>query len=112
MIGATSPAISGDAVVAAFSSGELVAMQTANGNVLWSAELSKSNRNSALSEIRDIAGRPVIFRGDVYAVSHSGLMAVINLHTGAQRWTLPVTSVSTPWPPGDVGWRPRTHWAG
>jgi outer membrane protein assembly factor BamB len=102
ILSATSPAISGDAVVAAFASGEVVAMQTANGNQLWSAELSKSNRNSALSEIRDIAGRPVIYHGDVYAASHSGVMAAINVRTGAQRWTLPVTSITTPWPVGDV----------
>jgi outer membrane protein assembly factor BamB len=102
ILAASSPAISGEAVVSAFASGELVAMQAANGNTLWSNELSKSNRNSALSEIRDIAGRPVIYRGDVYAVSHSGVMAAIDLRTGAQRWTLPVTSVSTPWPVGDV----------
>jgi outer membrane protein assembly factor BamB len=102
ILAASSPAISGEAVVSAFASGELVALQAANGNSLWSDELSKSNRNSALSEIRDIAGRPVIYRGDVYAVSHSGVMAAIDLRTGAQRWTLPVTSVSTPWPVGDV----------
>jgi outer membrane protein assembly factor BamB len=102
VLGASSPAISGEAVVAAFASGELIALQAANGNTLWTDELSKSNRNSALSEIRDIAGRPVIYRGDVYAVSHSGLMAAIDLRTGAQRWTLPVTSVTTPWPVGDV----------
>jgi outer membrane protein assembly factor BamB len=102
ILDAPSPAVSGDAVIAGFASGELVAMQTANGDELWTAELSKSNRNSALSEIRDIAGRPVVYRGDVYAVSHSGMMAAVNLRTGAVRWSLPVTSVSTPWPAGDV----------
>ena len=102
ILAASSPAISGEAVVTAFASGELVALQAANGNPLWSDELSKSNRNSALSEIRDIAGRPAIYRGDVYAVSHSGMMAAIDMRTGAQRWTLPVTSTTTPWPVGDV----------
>jgi outer membrane protein assembly factor BamB len=99
---ATSPAVSGDAVVASFASGELVALQASNGNGLWTDVLSKSNRNSALSEIRDIPGRPVIYKGDVYAVSHSGLFTAIDLRTGAQRWSLPVTAISTPWPAGDV----------
>ncbi|HLK23433.1 MAG TPA: PQQ-binding-like beta-propeller repeat protein [Caulobacteraceae bacterium] len=102
ILASTSPAVLGDAVVAGFASGELVAMQTANGNQLWSVELSKSNRNSALSEIRDISGRPVIYHGDVYAVSHSGLMAAVDMRTGSARWTLPVTSITTPWPAGDV----------
>jgi len=99
---ATSPAITADEVVASFASGELVALQTSNGNGLWTAVLSKSNRNSALSEIRDIPGRPVVYKGDVYAVSHSGLLAAIDLRTGETRWTLPVTSITTPWPVGDV----------
>jgi len=102
VLAATSPAVSGDAVVASFASGELVALQAANGNGLWSLVLSKSNRDSALSEIRDIPGRPVIYRGDVFAASHSGVFADVELRTGAQRWQLPVVSVSTPWPAGDV----------
>jgi outer membrane protein assembly factor BamB len=99
---ATSPAASGDAVVASFASGELVALQTSNGNGLWTNVLSKSNRNSALSEIRDIPGRPVIYKGDVYAVSHSGVFASIELRTGAERWSIPITGISSPWPAGDV----------
>jgi outer membrane protein assembly factor BamB len=99
---ATSPAVSGDAVVASFASGELVALQADNGNTLWTAVLSKSNRNSALSEIRDIPGRPVVYKGDVFAVSHSGVFSSIELRTGNEHWNLPVTSVSSPWPVGDV----------
>jgi outer membrane protein assembly factor BamB len=102
ILASTSPAVSGDAVVASFASGELVALQTANGTGLWTDVLSKSNRNSALSEIRDIPGRPVIYKGDVYAVSHSGVFASIELRTGAERWTIPVTGITTPWPSGDV----------
>jgi outer membrane protein assembly factor BamB len=99
---ATSPAVTADAVVTSFASGELVALQPANGNGLWSAVLSKSTRNSALSEIRDIPGRPVIFKGDVFAISHSGLFAAIDLRTGDVRWSLPLTGETTPWPAGDV----------
>lgn len=102
ILAATSPAVTSDTVVAAFASGELVALQSSNGNGLWSVVLSKSNRNSALSELRDIPGRPVIYKGDVFAVSHSGMLAAIDLLSGNVRWTLPVTSISTPWPVGDV----------
>jgi len=99
---ATSPAVSGDAVIASFASGELVTLQADNGNSLWTAVLSKSNRNSALSEIRDIPGRPVVYKGTVYAVSHSGVFSAIEVRTGNERWNLPITSVSSPWAAGDV----------
>ncbi|MDP1874658.1 PQQ-like beta-propeller repeat protein [Phenylobacterium sp.] len=102
ILGSSSPAVSGDTVIAAFSSGELVALRAGNGNDLWNEGLSRGSRTNALSEIRDISGRPVIYRGDVYAVSHAGAFAAVDLRTGAPRWTLPVTATSTPWPAGDV----------
>ena len=102
ILGASSPAVSGDTVVASFGSGELVALRVANGNDLWDEALSRASRTSSLSEIRDIPGRPVIYRGDVYAVSHSGVFAATDLRTGQARWTLPVVGVTTPLPAGDV----------
>jgi outer membrane protein assembly factor BamB len=99
---ASSPAVSEDTVVAPFSSGELVALRAANGGTQWSEVLSRTSRTNALSEIRDIPGRPVIYKGDVFAASQSGVFAAVTLRTGARRWDLPVTSIDTPWPAGDV----------
>jgi outer membrane protein assembly factor BamB len=102
MLAATSPAVENETVVASFASGELVALRAANGNELWNASLSRANRTNALSEIRDIAGRPVIYKSDVYAVSHSDVLAAVDLRTGQTRWTLPVSAMTSPWPAGDV----------
>jgi outer membrane protein assembly factor BamB len=102
ILSASSPAASGDVVIGAFASGELVALRAGNGNDLWNNALSRASRTNALSEIRDVAGRPVIFKGDVYAASHSGVFASTDLRSGQNRWTLPVSSISTPWPAGDV----------
>ena len=102
ILAASSPAVSGDTVVASFGSGELVALRAANGNDLWTEGLSRASRTSALSEIRDIAGRPVIYQGDVFAVSHSGVFAATDLRTGQARWTLPIVGISSPLPAGDV----------
>jgi outer membrane protein assembly factor BamB len=99
---ASSPAVSGDTVIAPFASGELTALKSANGNDLWSFVLSLTNRNSALSEIRDIAGRPVIYRGDAFAGSHSGVFAAVDLRTGQPKWSQPIATISAPWPAGDV----------
>jgi outer membrane protein assembly factor BamB len=103
LLAASSPAISGDEVISGFGSGELVAQRTTNGNDIWGPQaLSQSNRNNALSEIRDIAGRPVVYRGDVFAASHAGLFSAIDLRSGMPRWSLPLSSQTTPWPAGDV----------
>jgi outer membrane protein assembly factor BamB len=102
ILAATSPAVDNETVVASFASGELVAVRAANGNELWNASLSRTSRTNALSEIRDIAGRPVIYKSDVYAVSHADILAAVDLRTGQPRWTLPVSAFTSPWPAGDV----------
>jgi outer membrane protein assembly factor BamB len=102
ILAASSPAVSGDTVVAGFASGELVALRATNGNDLWSEALSRASRTNALSEIRDIPGRPVVYKGDVFAVSHSGVFAATDIRSGQARWSLPVTAITTPWAAGDV----------
>lgn len=102
ILSSSSPAVSGDTVVASFGSGELVALRSANGNDLWNEALSRASRTSALSEIRDIAGRPVVYEGDVFAVSHSGVFSATDLRTGQARWSLPVVGITSPLPEGDV----------
>lgn len=99
---ASSPAVTGETVIAPFSSGELVALRASTGQPVWQQVLSRTSRTSALSEIRDIAGRPVVSRGVVYAVSHSGLMSAIDVRTGQPKWQLPVAGVNAPLPVGDV----------
>ena len=99
---ASSPAVTGDTVIAPFSSGEVVALRATNGQALWQHVLSRTSRTSALSEIRDVAGRPVISRGFVYAVSHSGVLSSIDIRSGQPRWELPVAGVNAPLPVGDV----------
>jgi outer membrane protein assembly factor BamB len=44
----------------------------------------------------------VIYGGDVFAVSHSGVFAATDLRTGAARWSLPVVGITSPLPEGDV----------
>jgi outer membrane protein assembly factor BamB len=102
ILAASSPAVANDTLVTSFASGELVALRAANGNELWNASLSRASRTNALSEIRDIAGRPVVYKTDVFAVSHADYFAAVDLRTGSVRWTLPVSAITTPWAAGDV----------
>jgi outer membrane protein assembly factor BamB len=99
---ASSPAVVGDTVIAPFSSGEVTALRASTGQSLWTQVLSRTSRTSALSEIRDIAGRPVISRGVVYAVGHSGLLQAMDIRSGQPKWQLPISGVNAPLPVGDV----------
>ena len=75
MLASTSAAIAGETVIAPYTSGEVYALRAQNGQVGWSDVLSRSGHVTALSQLDDIAGRPVIDRGVVYAISQSGMMA-------------------------------------
>lgn len=102
ILSAPSVAVDGDTVVAPFASGEIAALLTANGRRLWTDSLSRTGRLTSLSAINDIAGRPVIDGGAAYAVSHSGVLAAIDLRTGQRIWARAFASTQTPCVAGDV----------
>ncbi|MBO6728284.1 MAG: PQQ-binding-like beta-propeller repeat protein [Maricaulis sp.] len=101
LITSPSPAVLGDIVVAPFASGEIVALRVQNGNPLWSDSLSGSGTMTAMSEINDVAGSPIIVDNTVYAMSHSGTMVAISLRSGERLWELPAGGLHAPWVAGD-----------
>jgi outer membrane protein assembly factor BamB len=100
ILAASSPAVAGDTIVAPFASGELVALLSANGRRLWVDALSRAGRLTSLSAINDIAGRPVIDNGTLFAASHSGLLAAIDMRSGQRIWARSFASTQTPWVAG------------
>ena len=101
LLGGASPAVDGNIVVTPYSSGEIFALRVENGRALWSDNLTAIKRTDAVSALADIRGRPVIDRGMVYAVSHSGRMVAIDLPTGRRVWEADVGGVEQPWIAGD-----------
>lgn len=102
ILSAPSVAVEGETIVAPFASGEVVALLAGNGRRLWSDSLSRSGRLTSLSAINDIAGRPVLDDGVVFAASHSGLLAAIDMRTGQRGWSRSFASTQTPWIMGEV----------
>ncbi len=101
VLGGASPAVSGGLVIVPYSSGELYALRVENGRVAWSDALSRTGRLTALSSLNDIDGNPVVDRNRVFAISHGGRMAAIDLRTGERIWERNIASVQTPWLAGD-----------
>ena len=97
----TSPAVEGSTVVVPYKSGELLAFDTQTGKPKWGDALTRTGRYSSVGAINDIAGRPAIYGGAVYAVSHSGRLAAIDLKTGRRIWAKNVASTQTPWVAGE-----------
>jgi outer membrane protein assembly factor BamB len=110
ILAASSPAVVGDTVVAPFASGEVAALFAPNGRRLWVDALTYVDTRAAgsganltsLSAINDIAGRPVMAGGEIYAVSHSGVIAAIDERSGERIWARSLTSTQTPCVVGDT----------
>jgi outer membrane protein assembly factor BamB len=101
ILASTNAAVSGETVIAPYTSGEIFALRAQNGQVGWTDVLSRTGHVTALSQLDDIAGRPVIDRGVVYAVSQSGLMAAFSVNTGERLWSRDIGGIQTPWAAGD-----------
>lgn len=101
LLGSASPAVEGNIVVVAYTSGELFAIRVENGRVLWSENLASGRNPGTMEALADIHGRPVIDRGRVFAVSHSGRMLAIELRTGNHIWEQELGGSHEPWSVGD-----------
>lgn len=102
VVGGASPAVDGDVIVAAFSSGELVALRVENGRELWADSLASLRRTDEIGSISHIRASPVIDRGRVYALSYSGMMTAIDLRNGRRLWDASIGGLERPWVAGDM----------
>lgn len=91
-----SPAVDGDTVIVPYSSGEIIAFKASSGDPVWSDSLTRAQLLTSVGGINDVAARPVIDRGLVFAVSVSGRMVAVDLKTGERVWTRNVASTQTP----------------
>jgi outer membrane protein assembly factor BamB len=101
LLGSGSPAVSGSLVVAAQSSGELVAVRTENGRQVWSDNLSTVRRAGSVWNVSDIRAPPVIDRDLVFAINLAGRMVAIDQRTGARIWQQELGALDMPWVAGD-----------
>ena len=110
LLGAASPAIKNNKVVAAYSSGELYALQTNNGRIFWGDNLSVKRGSGGVARISHVRGNPVIDENMVFATSHSGRLIALDLKTGRRLWELPIASRVMPWVAGDYLYIVSTGW--
>lgn len=101
LLGASSPAVDDNIVIAAFSSGDLVALHVENGAVVWSDSLANSLRLGGMAGLSDIRGLPVLNGEMVLAVSFGGKMAALDKRNGNRVWQREISSAETPWVAGN-----------
>jgi outer membrane protein assembly factor BamB len=83
-------------VIVPYSSGEILAFETETGEPKWLDALTGANRFTAVSGLTDVAASPVVYEGEVYAVSVSGRMIGVSLRDGGRLWAQNLSSAHTP----------------
>ena len=102
LLGAATPAVERDVVVVPYSSGELYALRVESGRVAWSEALSAPQFGAeSLANLNTINCSPVIDRGIVFAVSHGGRLAALDLSSGNRVWEQTLSGQNMPWPAGE-----------
>ena len=102
-VGNTAAAVGGDAVVVAYSSGELFALGIENGFELWRNDLSPSGFHADPSKLFfDVVAPPVIHDKTVYVATRAADTIAIDLATGDEQWRLPLESAELPWVAGNA----------
>lgn len=104
LLGAPSPAVHGDTVLVAYSSGELFAVRAANGREQWADNLAALRREGGVLSIAAIRGQPVLAAGGVAAVaiSNSGRLVAIDTRSGQRVWDQRVSGSQMPWVAGST----------
>ena len=100
-LGLPSPAVEDDIAVAGFASGEIVALNVADGRVLWSESLGTTRGGVSIADIGAISALPVIDRGRVFAVGMAGAATSLDLRSGRRVWEREVGGSLTPSVVGD-----------
>lgn len=86
IFGASTPAISGDTLIAGFNSGDLIALRVGSGEIIWSDSLGGGNGRGAALDFACIRGCPIIVGNTVYAASMSQVLVAMDIRSGRRLW--------------------------
>ncbi|ARO86332.1 outer membrane protein assembly factor BamB [Nitrosospira lacus] len=84
--------ISRGMVFAGFAGGKLVAINLANGGVVWEAVVSRPRGATELERITDVASLPVADEQQICAVAYQGRVACFEIANGNQIWARDASS--------------------
>lgn len=90
--GNSAPVIANDLVIAGSDNGRLSALVLSNGSVFWETAISYPSGKTELERMVDIDADPVVVGDVVYAVSHQGRLAAVDIGSGRIVWARDMSS--------------------
>ncbi|MGL5784342.1 MAG: PQQ-binding-like beta-propeller repeat protein [Alphaproteobacteria bacterium] len=101
LLGTSLPAVLGDTVVVAYSSGEVFGLKAGSGTVMWSESVSASKKGDLASSLTHVQALPVIDGNTVYILNQDGRMAALHVQNGRRLWERDIAGIQTPVVAGD-----------
>ncbi len=84
--GISGPAASNGGAIVGTASGRLVVNIIDSGLTAWEQQIAKPTGATELDRIVDIDSTPLVFLGNIYAVSYGGSLASVEIRTGQVVW--------------------------
>lgn len=96
--GSPTPAVKGETIVIAYSSGEVFAINSNRGSELWAETVSSgAERRNTASLFIDVSAKPILVDGFAYVASQNGSVIAYNISNGYRIWEQKIGSInSTP----------------
>ena len=88
--------VDGEKTIAGFSNGEVVALDNADGRVLWTFSVGVPKGKTELERLVDVDGKIIVDDGRVFVVSYQGKLSVLDEASGSELWSLPASSYGSP----------------
>ena len=92
--GSSSPVVYGDKVIVGFDDGKVEALSLQSGRLLWQQRIATGEGATAVEQMVDIDGTPLIVDGKVYVASYQGNIAALDAADGRIEWQHPFSSIS------------------
>lgn len=90
--GTSRPVISGDLVICGFDNGKVVAVNLADGDLVWESPVTPPRGRTELERLVDIDSAVVISGNDVFTVGFQGRAAMLARDTGQIWWSREASS--------------------
>jgi outer membrane protein assembly factor BamB len=84
--GTSAPVRAGDAVIAGFDSGKVLAVGLEAGDILWQAQVSSARGRTELERLADVDATVQVDGNDVFAVGYQGRVVMLAVDTGQIWW--------------------------
>lgn len=86
--GNSKPVISGNAIIAGFSSGMVAAVDANNGFLMWEERIAVPQGRYDIERIIDIDGDPIVVGNSVYLGAYQGNLMALDVQSGRIVWGL------------------------